>query len=68
MKNQKHRPIPDHRPFSYDDVRTIPDFYDNLYPANDCEENVLLSTSFVVKKFEKVKKSEKKRENHPDDE
>lgn len=63
--NPEKKPHPvDFHDASFDDVRTIPDFYDNLYPSNDSGDSVLLSMSVKPKrKYEKKRKSEKKSEN-----
>ena len=45
---------------SYDDVRTIPDFYDNLYPNADRPETGFpQSHEKMLKKREKTKNNEK---------
>lgn len=33
MKDRKKRLFPDYELIENDDIRTIPDFYDNLYPS-----------------------------------
>lgn len=48
---------------SYDDVRTIPDFYDNLYPSADRPETGFAQLhGNISKKREKVKNNEKSNE------
>lgn len=48
---------------SYDDVRTIPDFYDNLYPDADRPETGFVQLhGNISKKREKAKNNEKSNE------
>lgn len=59
MKNRKN--IPEYYDRSFEDIRTIPDLYDNLYPANDQGDASVYSKS--VKKSKNTRKHEKPKEN-----
>ena len=62
--NKKNSFSQDYNDLSFEDVRTIPDFYDNLYPSNDSDESYVLSTSLKpAKKLNKVRKNQKKQDN-----
>ena len=61
--NKKNNFSQDYNDLSFEDVRTIPDFYDNLYPSNDSDESFVLSTSLKsAKKLNKPKKTQKNQE------
>ena len=61
--NKKNSFSQDYNDLSFEDVRTIPDFYDNLYPSNDSDESFVLSTSIkTTKKLNKPKKTQKNQE------
>lgn len=62
--NSKKYGIPSYSTLEGDDIRTIPDFYDNLYPAPENAQSSLISfTTNKPKKRANSKNSEKKREN-----
>ena len=60
MKDRKKRLFPDYELIEKDDIRTIPDFYDNLYPSfeNSAESSLGISKIKPAKKREKRKNSE----------
>lgn len=60
--NSKKYGIPPYSPLEGDDIRTIPDFYDNLYPAPENAKSCLIPPAPVKsKKRANSKNSEKKR-------
>ncbi len=59
MKERKVRRFPDYELIEKDDIRTIPDFYDNLYPSFDN----FVSHSIINLPQKSVKKKEKKQNN-----
>jgi len=59
MKERKKRLFPDYELIEKDDIRTIPDFYDNLYPSFDN----FVSHSIINVPKKSVKKKEKKQNN-----
>ncbi len=62
--NEKEPRFNEYHDASYEDVRTIPDFYDNLYPTADKEENGFPAPSkSYTKKREKQRNSENSGEN-----
>lgn len=62
--NKKNNSSQDYNDLSFEYVRTIPDFYDNLYPSNDSDESYVLSTSLKpAKKLNKVRKNQKNQDN-----
>lgn len=50
----KNHGFPDYSHIDGDDIRTIPDFYDNLYPTNDSAPEY---TSSLIKKSRKNSKT-----------
>lgn len=60
-ERKKHR-IPDYEYTTPDDIRTIPDFYDNLYPSFDnfISGSIINARPDSLKKKEKTKNNEKK--------
>ena len=60
----KNHGLPDYSHIDGDDIRTIPDFYDNLYPTNNSEPEY---QSILIKKANKnakiSRKSMKNKEN-----
>ena len=59
MKDRKQS-FPGYARLEGDDIRTIPDFYDNLYPAAEAPENsIIIRKSKQVKKRASTKNSEK---------
>ncbi len=61
--NSKKYGIPPYSPLEGDDIRTIPDFYDNLYPApENVQSSLIPHAPKRVKNQAKPKNSEKKRE------
>ncbi len=61
--NDKNQRLGEYGDVSYEDVRTIPDFYDNLYPSADRPETGFpIPAERKIKKIEKTQKSEKKQE------
>ncbi|MBQ8759325.1 MAG: hypothetical protein IJZ20_06505 [Clostridia bacterium] len=59
MKEKKYRRFPDYELIEKDDIRTIPDFYDNLYPSFDN----FVSHSIINAPKKPAKKREKKQNN-----
>ena len=57
MKNSKNHKNPPYEPITPDDIRTIPDLYDNLYAG---------SSDFTGSVIRKVKKNTKKSKNSED--
>ena len=65
--NDKNQRLGEYGDVSYEDVRTIPDFYDNLYPSADRPE-----TGFPIPAESKIKREKKckkmrKRKKRPAD-
>lgn len=56
--NDKNQRLGEYGDVSYEDVRTIPDFYDNLYPSAERPE-----TGFPIPAKSKIKKREKTQKN-----
>ena len=63
MSAKKHG-FPDYSHINEDDIRTIPDFYDNLYPSNDLQAEFTNSVSTrKVKNVKKPRNNKKIKEN-----
>lgn len=63
MTEKKRHGMPNYESFEPDDIRTIPDFYDNLYPmAENCIDSVPKRRAKAVKKSEFLQNSEKNEE------
>ncbi len=61
--NSKKYGIPPYSPLEGDDIRTIPDFYDNLYPApENVQSSLIPHSSSKPKKRVNSKNNEKKQE------
>ena len=58
MKERKKRLFPDYELIEQDDIRTIPDFYDNLYPSFDnfVSHSIINAPKSTAKKREKESK------------
>ena len=63
MSAKKHG-FPDYSHINEDDIRTIPDFYDNLYPSNDSQSEFTNSISTrQTKNIKKTRNNKKIKEN-----
>lgn len=61
MKEKNKRFIPGYENIEKDDIRTIPDFYDNLYPSFDnfVSHSIINAPVKSLKKKVKTKNNEK---------
>ena len=61
MKEKNKRFFPGYENIEKDDIRTIPDFYDNLYPSFDnfVSHSIINAPTKNAKKKEKSKNNEK---------
>lgn len=61
MKEKNKRFIPGYENIEKDDIRTIPDFYDNLYPSFDnfVSHSIINAPAKSLKKKVKTKNNEK---------
>lgn len=63
MSAKKHG-FPDYSHINEDDIRTIPDFYDNLYPSNDSQSEFTNSVlSGKGKNIKKPRNNKKTKDN-----
>lgn len=59
MNNKKHG-IPSYSPLEGDDIRTIPDFYDNLYPTHEQTQSCIIPAGLKDLKKQKTSRNNKK--------
>ena len=60
----KNHCFPDYSHIDGDDIRTIPDFYDNLYPTNDSAPEYRSCIIKKAKKTDKINRNNKKKQEN----